>query len=142
MSHDPFWVELERSWHAALLLGAISGGGFAVPWVIDMPVFAQTALSLGVAASGLYSIAKHALRCMETAVTTLYCDANENWYLTTRSKQTQPAALLPGSYVHPLMTIMRFRRADGKLVCVMLLADGLDSEDFRRLRVHLRTRCD
>ena len=141
MSNKPLWVELRRSWHTTLLLGFISGGGFAAPWVIDMPVLVQTVLSLGVAASGLYSIAKHALRCMDAAVTTLYCDANENWYLTTRSKQTQPAALLPGCYVHPLMTVMRFRRADGRRVCVMLLADGLDSDDFRRLRVHLRTRC-
>jgi hypothetical protein len=134
-------VPLRRSCRAGLLLGLIHGGGVAGVWVADIPLWTKILLSLGVTANGLYSVAAYALRCVGPAVTMLYCDANDRWQITTRSGQTQPAVLLSEAYVHPLVTVMRFRRADGTRVCVPLLADALDGEDFRRLRARVRARC-
>lgn len=134
-------VELGRSRQASVLLVLTHGGGLAGVWVIDIPVSAKILLSLGVTAAGLYSVAVYALRCVGPAVTMLYCDANDRWQIRTKSGQTQPAVLLPGAYVHPLVTVLRFRRTDGKRVCVPLVADGLDRDDFRRLRVRVRARC-
>ncbi|WP_157651295.1 protein YgfX [Dechloromonas denitrificans] len=53
-----------------------------------------------------------------------------------------PARLLPGSSVHPWLTIIRLE-IDAKQQSTLIAAvDGLKEDDFRRLRVFLRWQAD
>jgi toxin CptA len=49
-----------------------------------------------------------------------------------------PAVLLPHSLVFPWLTILNFRLASGRRRSVMIFADAMDAETFRRLRVRLK----
>lgn len=48
--------------------------------------------------------------------------------------------LTPGATVHPWLTVVRLQIVSGKGRVLIVLADSLRTEDFRRLRVFLRWR--
>ena len=48
--------------------------------------------------------------------------------------------LTPGATVHPWLTVVRLQIVSGKGHVLIVLADSLRTEDFRRLRVFLRWR--
>lgn len=50
------------------------------------------------------------------------------------------AELLPGATVHPWLSVIRLQTEDARRYTVVIAADSLAAEDFRRLRVFLRWR--
>lgn len=69
----------------------------------------------------------------------LRCLADGGLLMAEPLADWQPAELLAGSLVLPLCTVLRVR-IDGRTRSVVVLADSLGAEDFRRLRVWLRWR--
>ena len=63
--------------------------------------------------------------------------ARDDWLLTSGNDKFMPVDLLPGSFVHPFLTVLRFRHQQG-CSTVILTCDNVDSEQYRRLRVFLR----
>jgi len=64
-------------------------------------------------------------------------DSQNQWWLSDQSGKNYAAALLPGSYVHPLMLVLRFKVQ--KRTChLVLLPDSADPDLLRRLRVRLK----
>jgi len=63
--------------------------------------------------------------------------SRDDWLLTSGSDQFMPVDLLPGSFVHPFLTVLRFRHQQG-CSTVILTGDNVDPEQYRRLRVFLR----
>lgn len=51
-----------------------------------------------------------------------------------------PAEILPGASVHPLLSVLRFKQDNHRALVLVLAVDGLNPQDFRRLRVFLRWR--
>lgn len=51
------------------------------------------------------------------------------------------ASVLPGCYVHPLLTVVRIQVSEQTLV-LLLLPDSLEANDFRQLRAWLRQRAE
>ncbi len=138
MSKARLSVALLASRRAVLLLALLHLGALVAPLLVDIPLWSQALLVTSVLSSGAYGICAHALRCLPSSITMLHCDANDNWRLEWRGGQTHAAVLLTGACVHPLMTVMCFRLADGKLVSLLILTDALDSDQFRRLRARVR----
>jgi len=60
------------------------------------------------------------------------------WELALGDMPLQMARLATPVFVHPLLTVLRFRLADGRYCSALLLPDCVEAEDFRRLRVWLR----
>jgi len=52
------------------------------------------------------------------------------------------AELLPGATVHPWLTVLRLKTTENRILPLILAADSLEANDFRRLRVFLRWRAD
>lgn len=50
------------------------------------------------------------------------------------------AELLPGATVHPWLTVVRLSALNGKKCALVVVADSMKIDDFRRLRVFLRWR--
>lgn len=69
----------------------------------------------------------------------LRCLADGSLLVAEPTADWQPVELLPGSLVSPMCTVLRLR-VDGHARSVVVLADSLDGEDYRRLRVWLRWR--
>jgi hypothetical protein len=51
-----------------------------------------------------------------------------------------PATILPGITVHPWLTVLRLKLADGNHCALLFSPDNLTADDFRRLRIFLRWR--
>jgi len=60
----------------------------------------------------------------------------EHWFIQHRDRE-QEATLLPSSFVTPWLTILNFV-TQGKTLSVLLLADSVNGDSFRRLRVRLK----
>ena len=67
----------------------------------------------------------------------LIMKSRHDWLLSIGDDQFSPVKILPGSFVHPYMTILRFRKQQ-KIITVILTGDNVDTDQFRRLRVFLR----
>ena len=52
------------------------------------------------------------------------------------------AELLAGATVHPWLNVARLKMQDGRTHRMLVVADTMNSEDFRRLRVFLRWRAE
>jgi toxin CptA len=52
----------------------------------------------------------------------------------------EPMRLLPGATIHPWLVAFRLASQDGKKYSILLTADTLQADEFRRLRVFLRWR--
>ncbi len=65
-------------------------------------------------------------------------DSENRWWLRMREAGDRRLGLLPGSFVHPWMIILRFVDEAAKRYTLILCDDNLDADTLRRLRVRLR----
>lgn len=130
----PIMIGLHRSRFlaGALLLahGLVIAGILATPW----PQEIRAALFL----LGLISLI-HALRESNILVETLHLFADGHCAVVRVGGQAQEiCTLLPGFFIHPLLTVFRLQTDDATLISVVALPDTMSAEDHRRLRVWLR----
>ena len=66
-------------------------------------------------------------------------DANDEWLLFHQDGERSSALLLGDSYIHPKLTVLRFK-VEGRFWAksVVLLTDNVDLQAFRHLRVRLK----
>ena len=64
-------------------------------------------------------------------------DSLDQWWLMDQTGKAVAAQLLPGSYVHPLMLVLRYR-VHRRVRSLVLLPDSADRDMLRRLRVRLK----
>jgi len=105
------WVPL--SWPGRLLLFAVLGGHFVLLYRLHV---------------------KPLLRC---AVQALSWDAVRGWRLHCHGGEWCPAQLLTPAFVSCRLVAVRFRVGRFSTRTVVVVADRLDENDFRRLRVRL-----
>ena len=72
------------------------------------------------------------------AVGRLVWTAEDRWELYHNDGVTREARLLPSTYIHPWLVILRFVTDDKRRCAVILPHDSLSDGDHRRLRVQLR----
>ena len=67
---------------------------------------------------------------------------DERWIITTKDNREFEAFLMMNSFVHPQLTIVNLKLINSpwylRYRTLLFLADNLDAETFRRLRVRLR----
>ena len=71
-------------------------------------------------------------------VTRLEVDAAQRWHVLFCDGRHDDAQLLGAPWVSPYFTTLNLVCADGRKLQVVLLADMVDGDAFRRLRVRLR----
>ena len=64
-------------------------------------------------------------------------DSSDRWWLRDRTGHEVTMQLLPGSYVHPLMLVLRFSNGRRRWN-LLLLPDSADASLLRQLRVRLK----
>lgn len=159
----PLRLELRRSRRLRTALLALYGGAALIPWLLPLSWPWCVLCSIFLAIAGVRTDAMHGWG--RGSVVALCWEEGERWRLTLRDGGVRVCRLLPGSYVHPRFAVLRFvsmeeggvaassRTQDATTgvlrwlrrgvyrtpVCsVMLVDDGVDAEQFRRLRVRLR----
>lgn len=132
----PIDIALRPSaWLRRALVAAHCLGAAATLW-IDIPHWAKALLIIAVAASAWFY-----LRRLAAPLPRLHVDTRGRFSVETSAGGARQATVLPGSVVTPYAAILSYRVNDlprPRVRYLLLCADMLDEEAFRRLRVWLR----
>jgi len=114
--------------HAGALVLALM---LPLPWPVMLVLWLATLTSLG------WSLGVALLK--QGAIVELIEEVAEEWALRDSAGNVVVTRLLPGCYLHPQLVVLNFARNGERWRRrrVVILADMLDADSFRRLRVRL-----
>ena len=132
-------LRLERRSSRYLLSALLAVHGMALLVLMPLPVvwWIKAPLVLAVIAQGIVSWRRQLVFASATAVQHLVWTGGSRWELFNRDGTERQARLLPGTYIHPWLVILRFLTEDRQKCAVILPRDSLDPDSHRRLRVQL-----
>ncbi len=70
----------------------------------------------------------------------LILNAEDEWIIITSDGNNQASTLLPESFVHPYLVVLRFATENKRYFAFILTPDNVDQDILRRLRVRLKFR--
>jgi hypothetical protein len=115
----------------------VHGSALVVLPLTGLPVPVILAVALAVALSLRLAWRMHVSLRHPEAIRYLCWGEDNNWRLTRKDGTTLSTSLKPRVFIHPRLVVLRFRRSSWRAVSVLLTADRLAPESFRRLRVRL-----
>ncbi len=140
-----FNAELRSSFCLTLFVTLNHGGALVLLWGFGLlPAWASCIGSLLCLVSFWHALGRHALRFSSNAIVSLCAGSSEGeWYLLDRLGRSLPMTWKGGSVVTPMLAVLQYQRKDRLFSilpsAVVVCADAIDKETFRRLRVQLRT---
>ena len=133
----PFRLERRHSRYLLSALLAVHGIALLVLMPLPLVWWIKVPIGLAVMAQGIVSWRRQLAFSSVSAAQGLVWTGGSSWELFNRDGARRPARLLPGTYVHPWLVILRFMTEDGQRSAVVLPCDSLDPDSHRRLRVQL-----
>lgn len=123
----------------AIVLAGVHCGAVALVGMVAFPLWLKVVVSAVIVASGALYVAKDALRTLPQSIVGAEIEEEGRCTIETRNGVRKGCRLLGSSFVAPYLTVLNFK-PDGEFFVksMALLPDGIDGEDFRRLRVLLR----
>lgn len=115
--------------HGAALLALLP---LPIDWWLKPPI------AVAILVQGIIVWENHINFSSPHAVTRMVWSLDNRWALYTVNGAIHVARLLPTSYVHPWLVILRFVTEDNRRCAVILPLDGLGADSHRRLRALLR----
>lgn len=131
-------INVKVSYFLGIVFSLLHAGALAILFVIDVPVWLRVIIAAALLASLYRTLMLHTLRRGAGAVTALRLLSDGTLLVRTpRGKSWQHAAI-SARFVHPKLVLLRTqwkgRHFGG---AVMVPADAVDREAFRRLRARL-----
>ena len=133
----PFRLDRRPSRHLLMALLAVHGMALLVLMPLPVAWWIKVPVALAVLAQGIASWRRQLTFGSPSAAKRLVWTGGSSWELVNRDGASRPARLLPGTYVHPWLVVLRFLTEDGRTSAVVLPRDSLDADSHRRLRVQL-----
>ena len=132
-------VHLQPSRYLALILGFAHVATAGLLWPLALPVAVKLAGVAILAISLVFNLRHYALLRAARAVVAFELSDEMACTLETRRGERIGGALLGSSFVAPYLTVLNLK-PEGKFFTrsVVILADAIDAEEFRQLRVLLR----
>ncbi len=134
-------IHLQPSYQLAviLVLAHLVAAGLlwplALSWNITVIIVATLIASL------FYYLRKDAMLTAQNAIVVLTLPDEMTCVLTTRSGESIACSIQGSSFVAPYLTVINLKPSQKFFTrSVVILPDGIDAEEFRRLRVWLRWR--
>jgi toxin CptA len=125
----------------AIAVSIVHVAAAAVLWVVPVPAVFKAAVTLAIAVSLIYFMARDAALHAARSVVALELRDDGEIACQTRDGSWLGCELLGSSCVTPGMTVINLRlRGSVGYRRVILVPDNMDAEDFRRLRTWLRWR--
>jgi toxin CptA len=122
---------------AALIVSHAAAAATLAP--LDLPLWAKLGLALLIAASLAHALYRHAFLASRESCTALEVREADQAAVHTRARGWQDARILGTTYVSPVLTVVNLRLTGFVFAKhVVIVADNVDGETFRRLRVKLR----
>ncbi len=135
-------VRLGPSRVLAVMLGGAHVVAAAALWLATLPVVYALACSVALSAHLAWVVRRHALRADPHALIELDMIDDGSVAVCMRGGLRRAYRVDGSSFVSPLFTVMNLRPEAGRWTRhVLIAADGVDADSFRRLRIWLRWRC-
>ena len=131
-------IELQPARRLAWLLGAVHLGALLLLAMLPMAWWASTVLAALLVASALRTISRDVLRRGPRAVTALEFADREQVQIRTGDGNWHGGRLLGTSTIGASLAVLNIRLEGQGIQHVVISRDGIDGDDFRRLRVWLR----
>jgi hypothetical protein len=132
-------ISISPSMRLAIALCAAHLAAAGLLWLVPIPVLAKGALTLAVAVSFVYFLARDAALHAANAIVALELKSGGDMSFQTRDGRWVDCELSGSSYVSSRLTVVNLRPAGkGRTRHVILVPDNVDSRDFRRLRIWMR----
>ena len=124
------------------LLGAMSLLGIVSLSVLPWPWPWRVVACLVLAAATSHAILLHGLRRLKHSVVALQLMPDNSVSIDLKDGRRQAVRVMPSTVVTPLLTVMHYRLHEaawyGPMRYLLVIADAVDAEEYRRLRVYLR----
>lgn len=131
-------IELGPSRRLGLVLAVSHVSAMLVAAVLPLAVWMIAAALLLLSASAVLAIRRHALRRGRRAVRALEFSDREHLRLRDAQGRWHGARLLGSSTVGPAYAVLNLETEQAGVFHVVILGDGIEAGDWRRLRVWLR----
>lgn len=133
---QPLRIRPRPSLRLASFLVLAHGGTLLLLWTLAVATGLKLAVAALVLLDMLHGWRRHVRRSGAGVVDEVILQTGGQWLLQFPGREPLPAGLLPDSYVHPWLIVLRFRHRDG-CCSLVLLPDMIDRDCHRRLRVRL-----
>jgi toxin CptA len=111
-------------------------------WLAAVPMLVSLAGSLCLAAHLVWVLRRDALRTADSAVVELELRQDCSVCVGVQAGFREERRVAGSSFVSPWLAVLNLSSEDGlRARSLLITADSLDAESFRRLRVWLRWRC-
>jgi hypothetical protein len=131
-------IELQPARRLAWLLAAVHLGALLLLATLPMVWWAAAILAVLLVASALRTISRHALRRGAHAVTAMEFADREQVQIRTGDGIWHGGRLLGTSTIGASLAVLNIRLEGQGVQHVVITGDGINGDDFRRLRVWLR----
>ena len=139
MSAPLLVVHLKPSRNLAVILGFAHFAAAGLLWPLALPVVVKLAGAAVLAVSLIFYLRHYALLRSPRAVVAFELSDEMACTLETRRGERIGCALLGSSFVAPYLTVLNLKPEEKFFTrSVVILADAIDAEEFRQLRVLLR----
>ncbi|HEX5313840.1 MAG TPA: protein YgfX [Gammaproteobacteria bacterium] len=108
----------------------------AASWASGLPRIAAAALTIALAAHGLWWIASQGLRILPSSLRRFVWQPDGECILVQRRSRNWSGRVLPGHLASSALTVIRVGAGRERRV-IVVARDAVDAEAFRRLRVRL-----
>ena len=142
-------LALKRSPALIALACAMHLGAFAIVWLVPLAVYLRVSIAIVVVISLGYTLVQHA-RLVRLAnrlpawlqprvIDAVEWDAAGNWLIRYAASTQWHPYTLREHWLHPWLVILRLRPETGRgSASVLIAADAVAADGFRRLRARLR----
>jgi len=137
---DRVSLSLHPSWRLALVLGIGHGVAAGVPWALALPWWVALPMSAAILALGGHSIARDALRLLQSSIVRIDLDADGSGTIGTRSGRSESIRIASGATVVSIAVVASVTTATGHRRGVVVVPGACAGHEFRRLKVFLRWR--
>lgn len=132
-------INLRRSWIFAGILAAAHGAAMLIIKLLALPRALQLAAIVLLAINLALNLRKSALLRSPDSIVALEITADGGFSLRLLGGNWLHCVALGSTYVTGLMVVANLKELEqGRIHHAVILPDGIDAEDFRRLRVWLR----
>lgn len=134
-------INLHPSRQLAVVMGLAHAAAAGACLLSELPMFVCGVLVAGAAASFLHAVRGRVLLRAADSIIALQVEEGGRLWVRTAGEGWCAATLHDSTFVHPWLTVLSVQtHARYFPRHAVIVADGVDAEDFRRLRVWLRWR--
>ena len=144
MSHNNFTKQLNLSLETSpqLYLLILIPHLFAPMFLLFFPSERKiiiAPITLAIIFSLFYFLRLHYHKSLKKSVTSIHQDSANNWFIEVAHNEQQPVLLSPSSFESKSLIILNYVGINNVSYCALITPDCISRDDFRRLRVRLKS---